>query len=265
MVEDPGAPLPMSRREGPRSSVSLRNGRRITTKVQDLCLDLVTLDLTSRAREEPKHVHWFDYAALGLLALFALRGFSRGLILQLSALGAVVTGLLGGLYLHSVSMALLPDLGNSVVQFVAGFTLVFVGIAISVNLLARVLKTAVDALFLGTVDRLLGTALGLMMASMMIIVVVLLISRFLPDGVEWLEATQAAGMVYVAVDQLLPLLPDHFDEFYRDYATSWSGPDELAPLGRDLMERYEGLVEQGRQALEEVRALERTVEDAEIP
>jgi hypothetical protein len=104
-----------------------------------------------------------------------------------------------------------------------------------------------------------------MMASMMIIVVVLLISRFLPGGVEWLEATQAAGMVYVAVDQLLPLLPDHFDEFYRDYATSWSGPDELAPLGRDLMERYEGLVEQGRQALEEVRALERTVEDAEIP
>lgn len=233
--------------------------------MQDLCLDLVTLDLISTAREEPKHVHWFDYAALGLLALFALRGFRRGLILQLSALVAVVTGLLGGLYLHSVSMALLPDLGNSVVQFVAGFTLVFVGIAISVNLLARVLKTAVDALFLGTVDRLLGTALGLMMASMMIIVVVLLISRFLPDGVEWLEATQAASMVYVAVDQLLPLLPDHFDEFYRDYATSWSGPDELAPLGRDLMERYEGLVEQGRQALEEVRALERTVEDAEIP
>ena len=204
-------------------------------------------------------MHWFDYACGGLLALFALRGFSRGLILQLSALVAVTTGLLGGLYLHSAAMALLPDLGHPILQFVAGFTVVFVGVALSVNLLARVLKSAVDALFLGVVDRVLGTTLGLLIASMIIIVVVLLVSRFLPDGVDWLKATHTAGIVYAILDWVLPLLPDHFDDFFRDYAASWSGPDELAPIGTELMERYEGWVEQGRRALEDVRDLEEAV------
>ena len=218
----------------------------------------------SHPREYPI-LHWFDYATLGLLAIFGLRGFRRGLILQLSALAAVVTGLLGGLYLHSGTMALLPDMGNSVLQFIAAFTLVFVGIALSVNLLARVLKTAVDALFLGVVDRELGTALGLAIASLVVIAAVLLISRFLPNGVKWLEATHAAAIVYQILDQLLPLLPDHFDKFFRDYASSWSGPDELAPIGEELMQRYEGLVEHGRRALEDVRALERATEDVELP
>ncbi|MBT3341865.1 MAG: CvpA family protein [Gemmatimonadetes bacterium] len=206
-------------------------------------------------------MHWFDYAALGVLGLFALRGFSRGLILQLSALVAVATGLLGGLYLHSAAMALLPDLGHSVLQFVAGFTLVFVSIALSVNLLARVLKSAVDALFLGVVDKILGTTLGLLIASMIISVIVLLISRFLPDGVEWLKATHTAGIVYTALDWVLPLLPDHFDEYFKDYAASWNGPDELAPIGTDLMDRYKGMVEQGRRVLEGVRTIEEAAGD----
>ncbi len=210
-------------------------------------------------------MHWFDYGTIGLLAIVGLRGFRRGLILQLSALAAVLTGLLGGLYLHSAVMVLLPDLGHSILQFVAAFTLVFVGIALSVNILARVLKTAVDALFLGVVDRVLGTTLGLVIASIIVIATVLLISRFLPDGVQWLEQTHTAGLVYLALDELLPLLPEHFDDFFREYAASWSGPDELAPIGEDLMQRYQGLVEHGRKALEDVRALERAAAEAQLP
>ncbi len=201
-------------------------------------------------------MHWFDYAAVGLLCVMGLRGFSRGLILQLSALVAVATGLICGLYLHSAAMALLPDLGHSVLQFVAGFTLVFVGVALCVNLLARVLKSAVDALFLGIVDKILGTTLGLLMASLIISAIVLLATRFLPNGVERFRATEIAGIVYSGLDWVLPLLPDHFDEHFRDYAASWNGPDELAPIGSDLMERYKGMVEQGRRVLDDVQAIE---------
>ena len=44
---------------------------------------------------------WFDWLAALILVALAVRGYGRGLILQLAAVVAVALGLLGGLYLHS--------------------------------------------------------------------------------------------------------------------------------------------------------------------
>ena len=170
---------------------------------------------------------WFDgFAALILLAL-AVRGYSRGLILQLSAFVAVAIGLLGGIHLHSAAATLLPDLGHPVLTLVAGFTVVFVVIALCVNLLARALKTAVDALFLGLVDRLLGALLGLLLGVQILLVIVLLVGRYLPDGMAWLETTRTAPLLSGLLEWVLPLMPDGFIETFERHA------DEAGRFFRD--------------------------------
>ena len=162
-------------------------------------------------------MHWVDWAALGLIILLALRGYRQGLIVELSTFVAIGLGLAGGLYLHGAAQALLPQDWPPMVQFAVGFVVVFAAIALSVNLAARVLRTIVHALFLGIVDRLLGALLGVLIAAQVLFVAVLLIGRYFPGGGEYLAQTRLPGALFSLADRLLPLLPDHFAEFFGRY------------------------------------------------
>jgi len=183
---------------------------------------------------------WFDWLAALIVAALAVRGYSRGLILQISAVVAVALGLLSGLYLHSAAAAMLPDIGHPVLKLVAGFTVVFVAVALCVNFLARALKTAVDALFLGIVDRLLGALLGAVVGVQLLILIVLLVGRYLPDGLAWMETTQTAPLLSGVVEFILPLLPDHFVEFFDQHGGSpgdWLEPlDDWRREGEQLLD-----------------------------
>lgn len=174
-------------------------------------------------------MHWFDGVAAVLLIALAVRGYGRGLIQQVSALLAVALGLIGGLHLHGAAADLLPSFGHPVLRLVAAFTVVFVTVAVSVNLLARLLKSAVHALSLAVVDRLLGALLGAFVGVLVMMVVVLLVGRYLPGGLEWLAETRTAPRLYVMLEAVLPLLPDHFLEFF----------DQRFGGGGDLLQRFE--------------------------
>ena len=174
-------------------------------------------------------MHWFDGVAAVLLIALAVRGYGRGLIEQVSALLAVALGLIGGLHLHGAAAGLMPSFGHPVLRLVAAFTVVFVTVAVSVNLLARLLKSAVHALSLAVVDRLLGALLGAFVGVLVMMAVVLLVGRYLPGGLEWLAATRTAPLLYVMLEAVLPLLPDHFLEFF----------DQRFGDG-DLLQRFEG-------------------------
>ena len=176
-------------------------------------------------------MHWFDGIAAVLVIALAVRGYGRGLIQQVSALLAVALGLLGGLYLHSAAAAMMPSFGPPVLGLVAAFTVVFVAVALSVNLLARVLRSVVYAMFLGVVDRILGALLGALVGVQVLLVLVLLVGRYLPEGPGWLAGTRAAPLLYSLLEQVLPVLPDHFREFFDQQG---AGPG-------DLLRRFDGL------------------------
>lgn len=186
---------------------------------------------------------WFDWLAAVIVVALTVRGYVRGLILQISAVVAVAMGLLGGLYLHSAAAALLPDIGHPVLKLVAGFTVVFVAVALCVNFLARALKTAVDALFLGIVDRLLGAILGGVVAIQLLLLIVLLVGRYLPEGLAWLETSQTAPLLSGITDFILPLLPDHFREFFQEHGG----------VPGDWLEPLDGWRKEGEQLLDGVR------------
>lgn len=159
-------------------------------------------------------MHWVDWAAIALIAALTVRGYRQGLIIELSTFVAIGLGLLGGLYLHEVAIALLPANWPSMVQFAVGFALVFVVIALSVNLAARILRGLVHALFLGTVDKVLGGVLGFLIGFQLLLILVLLVSRYIPGGGAWLADTRLPGAVFGLAEQILPLLPAGFAEYF---------------------------------------------------
>lgn len=176
-------------------------------------------------------MHWFDGIAAVLVIALAVRGYGRGLIQQVSALLAVALGLMVGLYLHSAAAALMPSFGHPVLRLVAAFTIIFVAVALSVNLLARVLRSVIYAILLGVVDRTLGALLGGLVAVQVLMVLVLLVGRYLPEGPGWLAGTRTAPLLYSLLEQVLPVLPDHFREFFDQQG---AGP-------ADLLRRFDGL------------------------
>ena len=188
-------------------------------------------------------MHWFDAVAALLLIALAVRGYGRGLIQQVSALLAVALGLVGGLYLHSAAAALMPSFGHPVLRLVAAFTVVFVAVALSVNLLARVLRSAVYGLFLGVVDRLMSALLGVQVSVQVLMVVVLLVGRYLPEGAAWLAGLRTAPLVYVLLEEVLPVLPDHFLEFF----------DQQGGGAGDLLRRFDGLRQEAGALLDKVQ------------
>ena len=192
-------------------------------------------------------MHWFDGIAAVLVIALAVRGYGRGLIQQVSALLAVALGLIVGLHLHGAAAALLPSFGHPVLRLVAAFTVVFVTVALSVNLLARLLKSAVQALFLAGVDRLLGALLGVLVGVQVLMVVVLLVGRYLPAGLDWLAETRTAPLLYTMLEAVLPLLPDHFLEYF----------DEQTGGRVDLLQRFDGLRHEAGELLEKAREAER--------
>ena len=178
----------------------------------------------------PSQVHWLDWIAVGLVVLLTFRGFRQGLIEQLSTFLAMGLGILAGLYLHGAALALMPDFGVPELQFVASFVVVFVAVAISVSVLGRLLRSAVHALFLGGVDRILGSLFGVLVGVQILLIVTLLVSRFIPDGMVWLQQTQLAPHLLGLADRLLPLLPDHFGKFFEEQAAALTEALDLMEL-----------------------------------
>ena len=96
------------------------------------------------------------------LGIGAVKGYRRGLVLEVVSLLAFVLAVVGGLSLLSVVVPLVRHyVGDAFGQLpLVSFALVFVAILWGVHLLGGLLKTAVHLTPLGVLDNLLGGLAG---------------------------------------------------------------------------------------------------------
>jgi len=106
----------------------------------------------------------FDILLLIPLGVGAVKGFRRGLVLEVVSLLAFVLGLVGGLALLSDVIPLVRHYVGEAFGLLplVAFLLVFVLITWGVHLLGGVVKTAVHLTPLGMLDHLLGGAAGVL-------------------------------------------------------------------------------------------------------
>ncbi|MBL8897892.1 MAG: CvpA family protein [Planctomycetes bacterium] len=104
-----------------------------------------------------------DGLCLGLIAVFALRGFFRGFVRQAALFAAIFGGIsLANLFAEPLAGEL-PDLTSTLDtgdRLFAAYLAIFLGTLLLAALIARFLETTLDLLQLRSVDRLLGFALG---------------------------------------------------------------------------------------------------------
>jgi membrane protein required for colicin V production len=110
-----------------------------------------------------------DIAGVIIIVLFFYRGYTRGIILAVFSVLAILLGLLCALKLSQSFSTWLLEKGyvsSGWVQVVS-YVILFVGVILVVRLIARLLQTAIEAVMLGLVNRLFG---GLLYAVLGVIV-----------------------------------------------------------------------------------------------
>ena len=125
-------------------------------------------------------MNYIDLTIGGLLIFGAVRGFFKGLIVEVAAVAALVLGTVGALLFSSVIGDFLSSYFESITAAPAGvvFALVFISIIVGVNLLAKGVTRLIKLAALGTLNRLLGAFFGALKYALLISGVLLVIDQF---------------------------------------------------------------------------------------
>jgi membrane protein required for colicin V production len=111
------------------------------------------------------------------------RGFRKGFLMEVVNILALVLALIGGFKLMDQAMVVLVDVFGKPGPFLPflAFILVFIGIVLGVNILGRAMKGLIGLTILGSVDKFIGSLIGLLKYAFAVSLVLWLIDTFDPD------------------------------------------------------------------------------------
>jgi len=149
----------------------------------------------------------FDIIVIVVLAYSVLRGLFRGLLKE----AASVAGVLGGFFAAYAFYAPAADylktfIANPAYRNILAFLAIFCIVVIVVNVVAVIIKYLLRIVFLGWVDRLGGFFFGALKGALIVSVVFLALTAFLPKGTPIIRDSVTAPYVAVAAEHLSALI-----------------------------------------------------------
>jgi membrane protein required for colicin V production len=143
-----------------------------------------------------------------LLLWAAYRGFTKGFIVQLATLAALLLGILGAVLFSDFTSDLIIKKFEVSGQYlpVLSFAVTFIAIVIAVHLLAKMLNKLIDAIALGIVNRLLGVLFSILKTAFIVSIILVLINKadnkfnFIPDD------TKENSILYKPLSNFAPMI-----------------------------------------------------------
>jgi len=138
----------------------------------------------------------FDILILVILGYSLVRGLFRGLVKEISS----VIGVFGGFYAAYTYYKVLAGMLSGLIQDVSylnilSFLIIFCGVLIVVSVLGVIIKYLLNITFLGWVDRIGGVVFGLAKGILIIAVLFISLTAFLPKGSAFLKNSVLAPHV----------------------------------------------------------------------
>jgi membrane protein required for colicin V production len=138
----------------------------------------------------------FDILILVILGYSLVRGLFRGLVKEISS----VIGVFGGFYAAYTYYKVLAGMLSGLIKDVSylnilSFLIIFCGVLIVVSVLGVIIKYLLNITFLGWVDRIGGVVFGLAKGILIIAVLFISLTAFLPKGSAFLKNSVLAPHV----------------------------------------------------------------------
>ena len=161
-------------------------------------------------------MNFLDYIVIAILVFALVRGFMRGLIREVAAILGILAGFVTAGHLHPALADLLrsrfPSLPHPVFL---GYALVFLATWLAVVLLGLLASRLARTLFLGWADRLFGAVVGLFKGTLGAVVLVTVLTLFLPGGSQVLGRSRFAPYLQKTGAHLVRLAPEAIERLYE--------------------------------------------------
>lgn len=115
-------------------------------------------------------ITYLDIILIIPLLWFAWKGFSKGFIIELASLAALILGIYAASHFSDFTARFLTDKLNFTSEYlnIIAFALTFIGVVILAHLLGRLLESVVKIAMLGFVNKIAGTAFGILKAALVL-------------------------------------------------------------------------------------------------
>lgn len=149
----------------------------------------------------------FDIFIAIVLCFCLIRGIFRGLIKELSSTIGVLAGFYGAYtYYAPLARWLARWISNVGYLNILSFMLIFCVVFLLVSVAGVIIKYFLNIAFLGWVDRICGAGFGLIKAVLIISVVMLAFTAFLPKGSPLLKDSLLAPHVSVISSKMVKVV-----------------------------------------------------------
>ena len=175
-------------------------------------------------------MNYFDYVLLMPVLYGMYRGFSKGLILELASLLALVAGIYGAMHFSSFTFEYLRNYVEIEAAYLqlASYGLTFLIIVLVITLTGKILTLLVKMVALGFINRMVGSVFGGMKALLILSVLLLFFNRLNKQfGIVKDEVLNSSVLYNPILIQSQEFYPNVLEEFEKQKERIEDNMDDL--------------------------------------
>ncbi|MEJ2101046.1 MAG: CvpA family protein [Desulfobacterales bacterium] len=171
----------------------------------------------------------FDVFTIIVVSYSIIRGLFRGLVKEVSS----IIGVLGGFYAAYSYYPLVARLIDGLVKSnsylnILSFLVIFCTILIIISIIGIVIKYLLNVAFLGWVDRICGVGFGLIKGILIVTVLFIILTTFLPKGAPLIKKSVLAPHVIWISEKMVNLVSEEMKKDFfgklGEFKKAWKIP-----------------------------------------
>jgi membrane protein required for colicin V production len=171
----------------------------------------------------------FDIVVVVIVGFCLIRGLFRGLIKELASVIAVLAGFYAAYSYYPQAAGLLSRwMSNVAYRNILSFTLIFCAVFLVISIFGVIIKYLLKIAFLGWVDRFCGMGIGLVKGLLIVSILLVMLTAFLPKGAPVLKKSLTAPYVLTVSREMSKVIPrdmkKNFDDKLKAFRKAWNIP-----------------------------------------
>ena len=167
-----------------------------------------------------------DVIIICILGYSLVRGIFRGLIKELASIVGVIAGLYAArMFYPQISGLMSKWITNVAYREIVGFLIIFCAVLVIVGILGVVIKYVMKIASAGWLDRLLGSIFATVKAVLIVSILLIVLTTFLPKRAAVVKDSLLAPHVMMISGEIVNLIPgemkQRFFEKFADLKNVW--------------------------------------------
>jgi len=162
-------------------------------------------------------MNYLDIILLIPILWGAYKGFSKGLIVALASLLALLLGVYGALHFSQFTGYYLQknwDIDTHYLPIVA-FAITFIGIVLAIHFSAKLLDKLAKAIALGWINTIAGVLFGILKSVFILSVIIFLINKIDTHSQMLEQKDKEASFLYHPIEKVAPVIFPSLNEFQK--------------------------------------------------